>query len=83
MTPRAQGEVLALDLARRQRRDERGVRLRRARDDQQAARVLVQAVHEPGTRHDGELRVERQQCILQGVAGVARARVHHEARPAC
>ena len=39
------------DRARRQGRHQRGVRLGRARHDQQAAGVLVEAVDEPGARH--------------------------------
>ena len=71
MTPGAHREVLAGDLARSERRHERRVRLRRARHDEQPAGVLVQAMDEAGTRHQGELRIEPEERVLQGVARVA------------
>ena len=61
-------------------RHQRRVRLERARHDQQPAGVLVDAVHEAGARHALELRVMREQRVLQRVLAIARARVHHEPR---
>jgi hypothetical protein len=54
------------------------VRLDRARDHHQAAGLLIQPVHDAGTRDLGELGVEMQQCVLQGPGGVARAWMHDQ-----
>ena len=77
--PDAHREVLAPDRARAERCDERGVGLHRARHHHQARRVLVEPVHEPGARHLCKPRIERQERVLQGVASVARSRMHHQA----
>ena len=55
---------MPLDLALSQRRDQRGVNFWSPRHDQQAAGVLIESMHESRPRHDGELRIERQQSIL-------------------
>ena len=78
--PPHQRQILAADLARRERRDQPRVRLGRARDDQQPAGVLVEAVHESGARYACEPAIVREQRILQRVRAVAGARMHHQAR---
>lgn len=45
----------------------------------QARSVLVQPVHDAGTRQAGRRGVVRQQTIEQGAAPVPRGRVHHQA----
>ena len=75
----ANRSVRALDLAPLQSRRQHGVALQRARDEQQAARVLVEPVHETGARQHLELGVAMQQRILQRARTVAGARVHDEA----
>ena len=75
-----QRQVVALDRARRSMAHQRRVRLRRARHHQQPARVLVEAVDRARRAAPGRARIERQQCVLQGVRGIAGPRVHHEAR---
>ena len=72
-------EVLTLDLVRRERAHQRGLRERRARDDEQSRGVLVEPVHDAGARHSRELRIEREQGVLQGARSYARTRVHHKA----
>ena len=54
------------------------MRLGGAGHHQQATRVLVEAMHEPGTRHQSELRIEREERVLQRVAGVAGPGVHDQ-----
>ena len=49
-----------------------------ARHDHQAAGVLVQPVHDAGTRHLGSSAIACQQTIEQRAAPVARRRVHHQ-----
>src|SRR6185312_2232866 len=71
-------EVVAMHVARGERARQRGLRLRRARDDEEAARVLVEAVHDAGARDAGERRRVVQQRVLQRAAAVARARVDDE-----
>ena len=72
--------VLPLDLVFREGGNQCGVSLGRPGDDKQATGIFVEAVNEPGARHDSELRIERQQCILQGMARVAGARVNDQSR---
>ena len=51
---------------------------KRARHDQQAARVLVEAVHDAGARQRGEPGVECEQRVLQGPIRIAGARMHDQ-----
>jgi hypothetical protein len=74
----AEREVLAADLARRERAHQRRVRERRARHDHQAGGVLVEAVHDAGARHARKRGVERKQRVLQRALAVARAGMHDE-----
>ena len=37
-------------------------------------------MHDARARHCRELRVQRQQCVLQGVRAIAGAGVHHQSR---
>jgi hypothetical protein len=62
-------EVFALHAPRGELAHEVGLRLRRPRHDEQAARVLVEAVHDPGA---GDLREPRR---------VVQERVHQRAPP--
>ena len=55
----------------------------RARDDQQAARVLVEPVHDAGPRHDGEPGIAREQRVLQRAVAGCRRRGERPGRPAC
>jgi outer membrane protein assembly factor BamD len=73
------GEVMAFDLAMRQRGNECGMDFRRSRDDQQAARVLIQSVNQPRPGHQSEPGIEPQQGILERVRRVSGARMHDEA----
>ena len=50
------------------------------RDDQEAARVLVEAVHDAGARHAGERGRVREQGVEQRSAPVAAAGVHDQPR---
>ena len=60
-------------------RGERLLARERARDEQQAARVLVEPMHEPRARQHRELGVRVQQRVLQRARAVARAGMHDEA----
>ena len=70
---RADGFVFALDFARFDGPHERGMRFERASDDHQSARVLVEPMHDARPRHLRQLRVQMQQCVLQGAGRVAGA----------
>jgi outer membrane protein assembly factor BamD len=72
----AYSQVMALDLTGSNGRDQRSVNLGSARDHQQSAGVLVEPVHDPGPGHQRQLRVERQQRVLQGICCVASAWMH-------
>ncbi len=72
--------VLAVNAASRKRLPERHARGFVARDDQQPRGVLVEAVHDAGARQLRELRVVRQQRVLQGAGRVAGAGMHDQAR---
>ena len=76
--PDAQRQVFATDLARRQRRHQPRVRGRCPRHDQYAAGVLVEPMHEPGSRHACEVGVVRQQCVLQRVRAIAGTGMHDQ-----
>ena len=78
ITPDADGFVLALDFARLDGAHQRRVRFERARDDHQAARVLVEPMHDARPRHLRELRVEVQQRVLQRAGRVAGAWMHDQ-----
>ena len=54
------GEVLPVQVARRQLRHQRGVGRQAARDHHHPGGVLVQAMHDAGARHLGKLGVEMQ-----------------------
>ena len=60
----AEREVFTADLTRRERPHQRGMGLRRSGDQHRPRRILVEAVHDPGTRHARKRRVERKQRIL-------------------
>ncbi len=78
--PGAHCQVVPADLAPSQRCDQRGMCFGSSGDDQQAARVLVQAVHDPCPGNHGKRRIEAQERVLQRMAGVAGAGVHHQSR---
>jgi hypothetical protein len=71
--------VGALDLAPLECRRQRRVARQRARNEQQAARILVEPVHETGAREQLELRIAVQQRVLQRARAVPGAGVHDEA----
>ena len=74
--------VPTLDVVGGQRADETGVRLRRAGHDEQAARLTVEAVHDPGSlriAHRGEV-VARQQRVDERALAVPGPRMDHDAR---
>ena len=73
-----QGAVLAVDLALRQSRHQALMCQWGAGHHHQAGGVLVQAVHDAGTRQARQALVVVQQGVLQGAVGVARGRVHHQ-----
>ena len=75
----AEREVFTADLARRERPHQRGMGLRRSGDQHRPCRILVEAVHDPGTRHERKRRIERKQRVLKRSTAVARPRVHHQA----
>ena len=75
---RGEREVLARHRARLQLAHEVGVRRQRLRDDQEAARVLVEPMHDAGARHARELRRVMQQRVEQRAVAVAGARMHDE-----
>src|SRR5438046_153636 len=75
---RAHRQVLPSDLAGRERCDQRGVRFGRARHHEEPARILVEPVHEPRARDPRELRIEREQRVLERMAGVAGPGMHDE-----
>src|SRR6185312_2029307 len=75
----ADRKIDTLNLALGERGNQSCVRFRRARHDEQAAGVLVEAMHQPGPRHQGELRIESEQRVLQRMAGIARPGVHDHA----
>ena len=58
---------------------QRRVARQRARDEQQAARVLVEPVDETGARQHRKLGVAMQQRVLQRARAIAGAGVHDEA----
>ena len=79
MTPRAQGEVVRARSRAAASCATSAVCASGVRATTSSPLVsLSRRCTSPGARHDGELGVERQQRILQRVAGVARARVDHE-----
>src|SRR5690606_8714974 len=73
------GEITARDGALAHEPDELRVRFERLRDEQHAARVLVQPMHQARARQRLQLRRAMQQPVHQGAPEVAGARVHHEA----
>ncbi len=76
---RRQRQVLAGHASGLQLAHERRLRGQCLGDDQEAARVLVEAVDDPGARHAGKLRRVVQQRVQQRAVPVAAARVHDEA----
>ena len=72
-------DVLPLDAARRQLPDEVDLRGLRLRDDDEPARVLVEAVHDARARQRGQRGRVMQQRVLQRAVAVAGARMHDEA----
>ena len=81
--PQAHRHIAALDLPRRQRRHQRAVGFDRPRHDHQAAGVLVQPVDQAGPRHQGQLRVQPQQGVLQRPGRDCRPRDARPPRRAC
>ena len=75
---RRQREIFAGHRPRLQRAHQRGVRGQGFRDDEQAARVLVQTMDDAGARHVRELRRMMQQRIQQRAVPIAGARVDDE-----
>ena len=69
-----------LTRARRELRARGGLRLERLGDDQQAARVLVEAMHDARARQRRERRRVMQQRVEQRAVAIAAARMHDEAR---
>jgi hypothetical protein len=74
-----QGQVMPLDAARLQLAHQIGLRRKRLCHHQQAAGVLVQAMHDAGARNIGQGRRVMQQSIQQGTGRLAVARMHHQA----
>ena len=72
-------QVLALDRARLQLADEIGLRFGRLGDDHEAARVLVEAVHDARARQRRQRRRVMQQRVQQRAVAVAAARMHDQA----
>ena len=70
--------VVAFDGARLQLAHEVGLRFQRLGDNHQAARILVEAVHDAGARDVVQLRQVVQQGVEQGAAPVAVARMDDE-----
>ena len=79
-SPPRQCLVVALHRARLQLAHEIGLRFQGFGDDHQAAGVLVQPMHNTGTRQAFQCRRVVQQRILQGAAPVAAARMNHQSR---
>ena len=75
-----QREVLAAHIAGGNHGHQRIHGRTRAGHHHQAAGVLVQPVHDAGTRQQHGLGVPPQQTVQQSAAPVAGCRVHHEAR---
>src|SRR5690606_58010 len=76
---RADGEIRAFDFAGRDGGNESRVGFGRPRDDHEPARILVQPMHESGARQGRELRIQREQRVLQRVRRVARTRGYDQA----
>jgi len=77
----ADGEVLLLDRARRERARQSLIGRRRARDHDDAARPLIEAVHDAGSPRPadaGELGEARQQPVHERARAAPRARVHDQ-----
>ena len=70
--------VFTLDLARFDGSHQRGMRLERARHDHQAARVLVEPMHDTGAGHLRESGIEVQQRVLQRPRGIPGAGMHDQ-----
>jgi hypothetical protein len=74
-----QREVVPLHRARLHLAHQVGLRRQRLRHHQQAAGVLVEAMHDAGAGNAGQLRRMVQQRVEQGARGIAVARMHHQA----
>jgi hypothetical protein len=72
--------IVARDASRRELSHEVGLRLDRLRDDHEPARVLVETMHDAGTRNRGKRGVMVQQRIQQCTFAIAAPRMHDEAR---
>src|SRR5215831_8643141 len=73
-------QVFAMDGTCRELTHEIGVRGQRLRDDEEPARVLVEAMDDARARHGGKPRRVMEERVLQGAATIARARMHDQAR---
>ena len=72
--------IFALDRARLQLAHEIGLRRERLGDDEQSARILVEAVHDARAGQVSERRRVSEQRIQQRAAPVAAAGMHDESR---
>ena len=70
--------VLAMDVARRERLRKRKTRGFVFRDDHEPRRVLVEPVHDAGTRQFRELRVVGKERVLEGLVRIAGAGMNDE-----
>ena len=73
-----QREVLAFHRACLQLPHQVGLRFQRLGHDQEAAGVLVQAMHDARARNGGERRVMMQQAVEQRALPIAAARMHYQ-----
>ena len=78
-SPKTTATYSRLTRARRQLPDEVDLRGLRLRDDDEPARVLVEAVHDARARQRGQRGRVMQQRVLQRAVAVAGARMHDEA----
>lgn len=76
--PHDQRCIVPLHRTRLQLADEIGLSLQRLGNHHQARRILVETMHDAGTRNFSKCGLMRQQCIEQGAAPVSAARVHDQ-----
>ena len=72
-------QIAAVDFAALQLCSQRGMGSQRARDNEEPAGILVEPMHDTGTRHPGQRRVQAQQRILQRARAISRAGVYNQA----
>ena len=74
-----QREVLPMHRAGPDHANQRSMSAQRSRHQHQARGVLVQSMHDPGTRKRRQTGIEMQEGVLQRSCRLARTRMHHEA----